>query len=84
MSFQTENMRLESMGDRLTSHKISKYIDYPNVKVFFLSLQAEMEISFGNGGESLLIKRRQEQVAFSQASQAAAGKQQRTPSTKGI
>ena len=39
MSFQTENMRLESMGDRLTSHKISKYIDYPNMKELFLSLQ---------------------------------------------
>ena len=84
MSFHAEDVRLESMGDRFSKHKISKYIDYPNVKVFFLSLQAEMEISFGNGGESLLIKRRQEQVAYSQASQAAAGKQQRTPFPKGI
>jgi hypothetical protein len=27
------------MGDRLTSHKISKYIDYPNMKELFLSLR---------------------------------------------
>jgi len=57
------------------SHKNSKYIDYPNIKELFLSLQAEMVIPFGNGDESLLIKRRQQQVTYLQVSQAAAGKQ---------
>jgi len=39
MSFLAEDVRLESMGDRFSKHKISKYIDYPNVKELFLILQ---------------------------------------------
>ena len=46
MSFHAENVQLESMGDRFTSHKISKYIDYPNIKELFLSLQRRKGDSF--------------------------------------
>jgi hypothetical protein len=47
------------------------------MKELFLSLQRRKEIPFGNGVESVIIQRRQEQAAYSQASQTAAGKQQR-------
>ena len=51
------SLRHEGKGDRnvfpsqmpKSDHKISKYIDYPNMKELFLSLQAEKEIPFGNG-----------------------------------